>query len=104
MKFIPIDKEEFKGFMKRAGFKFSNEQMEEIYLKMCQDVAIGITAANALGGTWISGIPNIENPNDIKGLSKEAAAALLAKELDIPACEIDETKALEYYIKKFHYE
>ena len=26
MRFIPTDKEEFKAFMKRAGFKFSDEQ------------------------------------------------------------------------------
>lgn len=107
MKFIPTTKEKFIEAMKRDGFTFSEEQFEEIYVKMCRDAALGIIAANALGGRWI-GKALTEHDADklkgIKGITKEAAAALFAKEMDVPEKSVNKTKALEFYLNKFYNE
>lgn len=104
MRFIPTDKEEFKAFMKRAGFKFSDEQLDDIYLKMCRDAALGVIAANALGGKWLPGVPDVEKLNGMKGFTKEAAAALFAKEIGVQEEEVNPTKAFEFYMKRFYHE
>lgn len=100
MKFIPTKKEKWIRFMKENGYQFTDERLSEIYVQMCRDVAMGLMAAEALGGRWENGSHDVQVLDSIYSLDEDTAANLLAAELDVDASTVNPGKALEYLVHK----